>query len=138
MGNLAKLKQVERTEHQTCCASRDGNNQPPQALRREDGLPTNDRPFLAGFDGEIYSLSCGDRDQDPANASWVFQVQVNGAVVKNLTKPVAQSEITLQLGTVVDPVISVNANDRISLWMISQNQRIRDPSGQVLIRRRRT
>lgn len=133
MANPIKRKQVEDGGYISLFVSRDGNNQPDQALRREDGSPTNQLPFDIPFDCEIYALTCGDRDQDEAIATWDLEVEVNQIVVTSLNKPPGQSSRVLELVT----PISVAGGSFISIWMRNQNQTIRDPRGSVHLRKRR-
>lgn len=133
MANLIQRKQYEDPGCLTFFAARDANNQPNQALRRGDAAPTNQLPFDVPFDAEIYAVTCGDRDQDPANATWDLEVEVNGIVEVVLNKPAGQNNNAVELA---DP-IAVNQGDFISIWMRNQNQTIRDPRGSVHLRKRR-
>ncbi len=131
MAELIKLKQIERDSYQDCYASRNGNNQPIQFLRREDRSPTNDIPFEVAFDGTIYAATVRDRDQN-INATWELQVNINGTQIFVLPKPAGQNSNR-------DDTLSfdVNQGDKISIAMINQSETIRDPAGSVHIRKRR-
>lgn len=117
-----------RIRERSFSAARDANvgMNGAQDLRREDGVPTNESPYVMPFAGELYQLEVSSFDTD--NMS--INLLVDGAVVASLTQTNNQVSQIIE----ITPAIPVLEGSLLRIRYQGGSDNINRPAATVQLR----
>ena len=110
--------------------SRNANNVSNQALRRQNGTPTNLAPYITPFDAEIYYVTASSQSNEPDTTTWDAAIQINGgASIVLASVPGTGDQVEASASQ------SLSAGDRVAIGMINQSATVNRPSIELFLRR---
>ena len=110
-GNASWTTQTAVKKTWTWGASRNSANTTLSYIRKYDGTPTNNSPYVVPFNCNITDITCSTS----VNETWTAEVHVNGAVVGSISVTAASSDTSTGLS------IAVSAGDLISFYCNGTN-----------------
>ena len=110
--------------------SRNATGVSNQALRRQNGTPTNLAPYIAPFDCEIYYVTASSQASEPDATTWDAAIQINGGGSIVLASVPGTGDIVTSTASQ-----SLSSGDAVAIGMINQSATVDRPSIELFLRR---
>ena len=111
--------------------ARNANNVTNQALRKQNGTPTNLSPYVAPFDCVIYAGTANSQATTPDATTWDAVIQINGgANIILAAVPATGDQVEFTASQ------NLNAGDLVAIGMANQSAVVNRPSIELHLRGR--